>query len=75
VWGAFFVPILLAAVDQREAGEDCPGRKPPFVDVKRPARSYKSAIESRFTLDNRGLQWETPKALRGPGGRPGQDSA
>jgi hypothetical protein len=27
----------------------CPGRKPPFLTVKRPARPYKSAIENRFT--------------------------
>jgi hypothetical protein len=27
----------------------CPGRKPPFLVVKRPARPYKSAIENRFT--------------------------
>jgi hypothetical protein len=27
---------------------DCPGRKPPFLAVKRPARPYKSAIQKRF---------------------------
>jgi hypothetical protein len=26
-----------------------PGRKPPFLAVKRPARPYKSTIETRFT--------------------------
>jgi hypothetical protein len=27
----------------------CPGRKPPFLHVKRPARPHKSAIENRLT--------------------------
>jgi hypothetical protein len=30
----------------------CPGRKPPFLAVKRPARPYKSAIQNRFTVEN-----------------------
>ena len=29
-----------------------PGRKPPFLAVKRPARPYKSAIQKRFTMGN-----------------------
>jgi hypothetical protein len=33
----------------RQRRQDCPGRKPPFLAVKRPARPYKSAIEKRFT--------------------------
>ena len=27
----------------------CPGREPPFLAVKRPARPYKSAVANRFT--------------------------
>jgi hypothetical protein len=27
----------------------CPGQKPPFLPVKRPARPYKSPIQNRFT--------------------------
>jgi hypothetical protein len=27
---------------------DCPGRKPPFLDVKRPGRLYKRAIQTRY---------------------------
>jgi hypothetical protein len=27
----------------------CPGRKPPFLVFKRPARPYKNAIQNRFT--------------------------
>jgi hypothetical protein len=30
----------------------CMGRKPPFWAVKRTARPYKSAIETRFTIEN-----------------------
>ena len=30
----------------------CPGRKPPFLVVKRPARLYKSATQIRCTLQN-----------------------
>jgi hypothetical protein len=30
----------------------CPGRKPPFLAAKRPARPYKSAIQNRFTVGN-----------------------
>jgi hypothetical protein len=30
----------------------CPGRKPPFSAVKRPARPYKSAIQNGFPLEN-----------------------
>jgi hypothetical protein len=29
-----------------------PGRKPPLLAVKRPARPYKSAMENRFTVGN-----------------------
>ena len=31
---------------------DCPGRKPPKRTGKRPARSYKNAIENRITVGN-----------------------
>ena len=30
----------------------CPGRKPPLLAVKRPARPYKIAIQNRFTVEN-----------------------
>jgi hypothetical protein len=30
----------------------CPGRKPPFLYVKRPARPYKTAIQKRFPMEN-----------------------
>ena len=30
----------------------CPGRKPPLLAVKHPARPYKSAIRNRFTVGN-----------------------
>ena len=30
----------------------CPGRKSPFLMVKRSARPYKSAIQNRFTTEN-----------------------
>jgi hypothetical protein len=30
----------------------CPGRKPPFLAVKRPVRPDKSAIKPRFTMGN-----------------------
>jgi hypothetical protein len=36
-------------------GGDCPGRKPPFLAAKRPARlfkKYKSAIQNRSTMEN-----------------------
>ena len=37
-------------VDHRVAGRGhCPGRKPPFLAVKHPARPYKRTIENRFT--------------------------
>jgi hypothetical protein len=36
----------------RSRPRTCPNRKPPFLAVKRPARPYKSAIESRFTMEN-----------------------
>ena len=32
----------------------CPGRKPPFLAVKHPARPYKSTIERRVTVGNGG---------------------
>jgi hypothetical protein len=32
--------------------EFCPGREPPFLAVKRPARPYKSAIQNLFTMRN-----------------------
>jgi hypothetical protein len=35
-----------------EDGAHCPGQKPPFLAVTRPARPYKTAIESRFTVEN-----------------------
>jgi hypothetical protein len=30
----------------------CPGRNPPFLAVKRPARPHKSAIQTRVTMEN-----------------------
>jgi hypothetical protein len=30
----------------------CPGRRPPFSAVKRPARPYKSAIQNRFPMED-----------------------
>jgi hypothetical protein len=30
----------------------CPGRKPPCLVVRRPARPYKSSIQNRFTAEN-----------------------
>jgi hypothetical protein len=30
----------------------CPGQKPPFLAVKRPARPYKTAIQKQFTAEN-----------------------
>ena len=30
----------------------CPGRNPPFLAVKRPARPYKSPIQTRFAMGN-----------------------
>jgi hypothetical protein len=44
---------------------DCPGRKPPCLAVKRPARPYKSAIQNRFTAEN-AQGASTPRA--GPDG-------
>jgi hypothetical protein len=47
----------------------CPGRKPPFLAVKRPARPYKSAIETQFTMGNaKGAEppREGPNRDRGP---------
>jgi hypothetical protein len=32
-----------------EPAGDCPGRKPPFLAVKHPARPYKSTIENQST--------------------------
>ena len=32
--------------------QSCPGRKPSFSVVKRPARPYKSAIQNRYTVGN-----------------------
>ena len=54
---------LLAAAERRH----CPGRKSPFLAVKRPARSYKTAIENLFTYSRR----KTLRPLKRPG-RPGQ---
>ena len=31
---------------------DCPGQKPPFSAVKRPARPCKNAMQNRFTVGN-----------------------
>jgi hypothetical protein len=45
-------PLELAALDVAcVRGGHCPGREPPFLAVKRPARSYKSAIQKRFTVE------------------------
>ena len=43
---------LLALLLEVRAQRFCPGRKPPFWTVKRPARAYKSAMHSRFTMEN-----------------------
>jgi hypothetical protein len=32
--------------------DDCPGRKTPFLVVKRPSRPYKNAMENRFNVEN-----------------------
>jgi hypothetical protein len=45
-------PQDVRAAVQRRAVGNCPGRKPPFFAVKRPARPYKTAIENRFTVGN-----------------------
>ena len=43
----------LALLDRLGDGATlCPGRKPPFWTVKRPARPYKIAIQNRFTVEN-----------------------
>ena len=52
-------------VDREAAGEICPGRKPPFSAVARPARLYKSTIQNRFTVGNAKRRLDAP-------GRPGQ---
>jgi hypothetical protein len=36
----------------RQTSGSCPGRKPPFLDFKRPARPYKTATQTRFTMGN-----------------------
>ena len=38
--------------DLEDVGVDCPGRKPPFMAVKRPARPYKSPTQNRFAAEN-----------------------
>ena len=30
----------------------CPGRKPPFWDIKRPTRFHKRAIQKRFAMED-----------------------
>jgi hypothetical protein len=45
----------------------CPGRKPPCLPVRRPARPCKSAVETQSTVGNAEAAW-TPRA--GPDGRP-----
>jgi hypothetical protein len=45
----------------------CPGRKPPFSAVKRPARPYKSATQTRFTVGN---AKGTSPSLGGPDRKP-----
>ena len=42
----------------------CPGRKPPFLAVKRPASPCRSAKENRFTAEN--LSWGRSNAPGGP---------
>jgi hypothetical protein len=37
---------------EEASGMHCPARKPPFWAVKRPARPYKSAIQTRVTVGN-----------------------
>ena len=39
----------------------CPGQKPPFLAVKRPARPYKTATQNRFTMGNTNGAY-TPRA-------------
>jgi hypothetical protein len=41
-----------AADDDLAAAGHCPGRKPPFSVLKRPARPYKSRVQNRFTWEN-----------------------
>jgi hypothetical protein len=41
-----------SAVRGRGAFSTCPGRKPPFLAVKRPPRPYKIAIQKPFTVEN-----------------------
>jgi hypothetical protein len=43
------LPAVGRAQDQRFI--DCPGRKPPFSAVKRPACPCKSAIQNRSTME------------------------
>ena len=33
-------------------GPHCPGRKPPFLVVKRHAHPYKTAVQKQFTVEN-----------------------
>ena len=55
--GCRFVAVASAAGSQAESSkpeasqpfsQDCPGRKPPFSAVKRPARPYESPIQNGF---------------------------
>ena len=46
----------------------CPGRKSPFLAVKRHARPYKSAIQTRFTMGN-AKGFEPPRAVPDRDGR------
>jgi hypothetical protein len=60
---------------QREEGvedavEDCPGRKPPFLAIKRPAHPYKCATQNRFTVQNAKAVRAPPGGRAGPDGRP-----
>jgi hypothetical protein len=45
-------PSASHAVEEVVLQPLCPGRKPPCLAVKRPARPHKSAIENRFTAGN-----------------------
>jgi hypothetical protein len=38
-----------AAHAELAAADHCPGRKPPFLAAKHPARPYKRTVENRFT--------------------------
>jgi hypothetical protein len=46
------VGVVGDASVRRNGLDPCPGPKPPFLAVKRPARPYKSAIQHRSTVEH-----------------------